>query len=121
MADLNTDTGRNPRDLMVAEFRQALQVFYSRLQLAPPYDSVEKALRRLTASIKALPVDEQEQMFSDPSLRWAHYRQAFIDSGLNQKHRGIIAGLARHRSTLGLPPEVDGFLDLYVPGNVSGN
>ena len=116
MAEQNPGTGRNPLDLMVAEFRRSLQLFYSRLQLAPPYESVEKALRQFTVSIKALPADEQQRVLSDPSLRWARYRQAFIDSGLNQKHRGIIAGLAQHRSTLDLPAEFDGFLDLYGRG-----
>ncbi|HEY1407300.1 MAG TPA: hypothetical protein VF434_00070 [Promineifilum sp.] len=101
---------------MAAEFRRSLQLFYSRLQLASPYESVEKAIRRFTVSIKALPAEEQQRVLSDPSLRWAHYRQAFIDSGLNQKHRGIIAGLAQRRGTLGLPPEFDNFLDLYVRG-----
>ena len=116
MAEQNPGTGRNSLDLMVAEFRRSLQLFYSRLQLAPPYESVEKALRQFTVSIKALPADEQQRVLTDPSLRWARYRQAFIDSGLNQKHRGIIAGLAQHRSTLDLPAEFDGFLDLYAGG-----
>ena len=116
MADQNSGVGRNPLDSMAAEFRRSLQLFYSRLQLASPYESVEKAIRRLTVSIKALPAEEQQRVLSDPSLRWAHYRQAFIDSGLNQKHRGIIAGLAQRRGTLGLSPEFDNFLDLYVRG-----
>jgi hypothetical protein len=116
MADQNSGVGHNPLDLMAAEFRQSLQLFYGRLQLAPPYESVEKALRQLTVSLKALPADERQRILSDPKLRWVHYRQAFIDSGLNQKHRGIIAGLAQRRSTLGLPPEFDEFLDLYVRG-----
>jgi hypothetical protein len=113
----NRDSGTNVLDLMQAEFRQSLQLFYSRLQLAPPYDSVEKALRRLTISVKALPAAEQERLFSDRGLRWAAYRQAFVESGLSRKHRGIIAGLAQHRSTLGLPPEFDDFFQLYAGGD----
>jgi hypothetical protein len=114
MDDRDTRRDRNPLELMQTEFRGSLRLFYSRLQLAPPYDSVEKALRRLTASVKALPADEQQRLLSDPTRRWARYRQAFVESGLNQKHRGIIAGLARRRSTLGLPPEFDAILDLYL-------
>ena len=112
-----TSTDRNPLDLLRDEFRQHLQLFYSRLKLAPPYDSVEKALGRLTASVKELPAAEQQRLLSDPALRWARYRQAFIESGLSQKHRGIIAGLAQQRGSIDLPPEFDHFLDLYTHGN----
>lgn len=117
MAAQDTHTDRNPADFLRDEFRQSLQLFYSRLKLAPPYDSVEKALGRLTASIKALPAAEQQRLLSDPALRWARYRQAFIESGLSQKHRGIIAALAQQRSSIDLPPEFDHFLALYTRGN----
>ena len=117
MAAQDTHTDRNPADFLRDEFRQSLQLFYSRLKLAPPYDSVEKALGRLTASIKALPAAEQQRLLSHPALRWARYLQAFIESGLSQKHRGIIAGLAQQRSSIDLPPEFDHFLALYTRGN----
>ncbi|HEX2054911.1 MAG TPA: hypothetical protein VHF07_00365 [Nitrospiraceae bacterium] len=116
MDSRDTDSSSNVLDLMQAEFRQSLQLFYSRLQLAPPYDSVEKALRRLTTSVKGLSAAEQQRLLSDRGLRWAAYRQAFADSGLSRKHRGIISGLARQRSTLGLPPEFDDFFQLYTGG-----
>jgi hypothetical protein len=114
MGDQHPNPHDNPLELMQAEFRRSLQLFYSRLQLAPPYDSVEKAIRRLTLSVKALPAIEQQRLLSDQNLRWSHYRQAFVDSGLNQKHRGIIAGIARQRARIDLPPEFDHFLDLYA-------
>jgi hypothetical protein len=116
MAAQDTPTDRNPLDLLRDEFRQYLQLFYSRLKLAPPYDSVEKALCRLTVSVKALPAAEQQRLLSEPVLRWDRYRQAFVESGLSQKHRGIIAGLVRQRSSIDLPPEFDHFLDLYTRG-----
>ncbi|HSS29720.1 MAG TPA: hypothetical protein VLL06_01745, partial [Nitrospiraceae bacterium] len=37
------------------EFRHHLETFYAQLKLAPPYESVEKAIRSLTTSIHALP------------------------------------------------------------------
>ncbi|HET6675909.1 MAG TPA: hypothetical protein VFG71_11235 [Nitrospiraceae bacterium] len=101
-------------DALGDEFRRHLQLFYSRLKLAPPYDSVEKAVRQLTTSIKTLSSDDQRRLVSDEAFRWAHYRRAFIDSGLSQKHRGIIAGLARQRDALDLPPEFDHFLNVYA-------
>ena len=117
MAGKQTGKDGNPVDLLRDEFRRHLQTFYSRLQLAPPYDSVEKALRQFTASVKALPAADQHRLLSDPVLRWARYRRSFIDSGLSRKHRGIIAGLAQHRDMIDLPPQFDHFLGLYVSGD----
>ena len=95
------------------EFRGHLQRFYAQLKLAPPYDSVEKALQQLTASLKTLPHAEQARLVADPVLRWQQFAQAFAVSGLSKKHRGIIAGLARNRSALDLPEEYDHFLRLF--------
>ncbi|MEX5218076.1 MAG: hypothetical protein NW701_09645 [Nitrospira sp.] len=114
MSGQNRPTADAPLDALKDEFRRHLQLFYSRLKLASPYDSVEKALRQLIASVAALPAADQHRLLSDEALRWAHYRRAFIDSGLSQKHRGIIAGLAQQRGALDLPPEFDHFLDLYI-------
>lgn len=99
------------------EFRGHLDVFYSRLKLAAPYDSVEKALGVLTVTLKGLPPDELERLGADTTQRWAHFRQAFVQSGLSQKHRGIIAGLARSGASLDLPPEFNHLLDLYRTGS----
>ena len=95
------------------EFREHLAVFYSRLKLAAPYDTVEKALGSLTTRLKALPPEELQHLSTDETQRWALFRQAFIESGLSLKHRGIIAGLARSRQSLDLPPEFDHLLSLY--------
>ena len=96
------------------EFRHHLETFYTQLKLAPPYESVEKAIRSLTTSIHALPPLERAGLAADATARWQHFRQAFDSSGLSKKHRGIIAGLARNRSSLNLPSEYDQFLSLYL-------
>ena len=97
------------------EFRHHLETFYAQLKLAPPYESVEKAIRSLTTSIHALPPPERARLATDATARWQYFRQAFESSGLSKKHRGIIAGLARNRSSLNLPAEYDQFLNLYLP------
>ena len=97
------------------EFRHHLETFYAQLKLAPPYESVEKAIRSLTTSIHALPPLARKNLATDATARWQHFRQAFESSGLSKKHRGIIAGLARNRSSLNLPAEYDLFLSLYLP------
>lgn len=104
----------SPDVLLRDEFRRHLQLFYSRLQLAPPYHSVEKALALLTTIVKALPATELQELTAEPPKRWAYYRKAFVESGLSQKHRGIIAGLARDRQALQLPEEFGALLDLYL-------
>ncbi len=96
------------------DFRRHLECFYAQLKLAPPYESVEKAIRTLTSMVHALPAEEQRRLASDPALQWDQYRRAFQASGLVKKHRGIIAGLARNRSALALPPEYDRLLDLFT-------
>lgn len=96
------------------EFRHHLETFYAQLKLAPPYESVEKAVRFLTTSVHALPPLERARLATDATARWRHFRLAFESSGLSKKHRGIIAGLARNRSGLSLPAEYDEFLSLYL-------
>jgi hypothetical protein len=96
------------------EFRYHLETFYGRLKLAPPYESVENALRSLTTSVHALPPVERERLATDAAARWQYFRQAFQSSGLSKKHRGIIAGLARNRANLNLPTEYEQFLSLYL-------
>lgn len=115
---MDSHTGHNrergPVESFRDEFREHLDVFYSCLKLAAPYDSVEKALGRLTTNLKALPPEELQHLSMDAAQRWTHFRQAFVESGLSLKHRGIIAGLARSRQSLNLPPEFDYLLDLYM-------
>ena len=96
------------------EFRSHLETFYSRLKLAPPYESVEKAIRVLTTAVHGLSNAEQAHLAQDPGLKWEQFRLAFEISGLSKKHRGIIAGLAQDRDRLDLPPEYDHFLYLFT-------
>ncbi|MDR4471762.1 MAG: hypothetical protein R3B11_03960 [Nitrospira sp.] len=114
---MGEDTGRQSGpeaiESLRQEFRGHLAVFYSRLKLAAPYDSVEKALGSLTHTLKSLPSEELHRLASDRSQRWTHFRAAFVDSGLQLKHRGIIAGLAQSGTPLDLPEEFDHLLSLY--------
>lgn len=95
------------------EFRRHLELFYSGLKLAPPYHSLEKAVVHFTAGLKAMAPEERVLLAAEPARKWAEYRKAFVESGLHQKHRGIIAGLARSGNT-SLSPEYQPFLDLYL-------
>lgn len=104
----------DPTHELREEFRTHLETFYARLKLAPPYESVEKALRTLTTAVHALPKPEQSRIAADPDLRWDQFRRAFESSGLSKKHHGIIAGLARDRASLNLPSEYDAFLNLFL-------
>lgn len=109
-----TPPSSEPLQALRHEFRRHLEIFYARLKLAPPYESVEKAIRTLTTAVHALPKEQQDRIASDPTLQWQQFRLAFESSGLVKKHRGIIAGLARNRSALGLPAEYDHFLSLFT-------
>ncbi|MBS0171820.1 MAG: hypothetical protein JSR62_15850 [Nitrospira sp.] len=106
-------SGSGPIESLREEFRGHLALFYSRLKLAAPYDSVEKALGTLTKTLTALPPEELIRLASDTSARWTHFRTAFVESGLNLKHRGIIAGLAQSGTPVDLPQEFDHLLNLY--------
>ena len=96
--------GTGPVESLRDEFREHLHTFYSTLKLAAPYDTVEKALGALTARLKTLPPEELQQVTADSSLRWTHFRQAFVESGL-----------ARSGAALDLPPEFEHLLELYRP------
>lgn len=104
----------DPSQILKQEFRRHLEIFYAHLKLAPPYESVEKAIRMLTTIVHARPKEEQLRIVSDPALQWEQFAQAFDASGLAKKHRGIIAGLARNRAALNLPAEYDHFLNLFL-------
>lgn len=109
-----TPTTSGVIDSLKDEFRRHLETFYAQLKLAPPYESVEKAIRSLVTAVHALPASDQSKLATNEDLRWEQFRQAFGASGLHKKHRGIIAGLARDRSSLALPPEYDRFLSFFT-------
>lgn len=103
----------DPTQVLKDEFRRHLETFYARLNLAPPYESVEKAVRTLTTIVHALSHDEQVRIVADPALQWQQFRAAFETSGLVNKHRGIITGLVANRAALTLPVEYDHFLNFF--------
>jgi hypothetical protein len=107
----------DPIKMLGEEFRRHLEVFYARLKLAPPYDSVEKAIKSLTTTVASMPFEERGRILGDPTLTWLQYRQAFVDSGLALKHRGIILGLIRSHQTSELPAEYAAFLEAYTTRN----
>lgn len=104
----------DPIKALGTDFRRHLEIFYAGLKLAPPYDSVEKAIKTLTARVAAMPWQEQARMLTDATLTWTEYRKAFVESGLALKHRGIILGLIRSDRTRTLPAEYAAFLEAYT-------
>jgi len=95
------------------EFRHHLEVFYAQLKLAPPYHSLEKAIATLGSQLKEMEAKEVEHLLVDPILRWGQYRQAFVASGLNLKHRGIIARLRQGPLPESFPQEYEHFLKSF--------
>ena len=90
---------------LVVEFRQNLESFYGRLQLAPPYHSVEKALSYLATRFQEHTPEEQHQITTDPTSKWKFFQEAVVESGLNRKHRGIIAGILRSQNSDAIPED----------------
>ena len=97
------------------DFRYHLEQFYSYLHLAPPYNSVEKAVRFLSTSLQQKSQDEREQLAENSDLKWALFEQAFIESGLPQKHRGIICGLVKSQKCPDLPSQYSVFTKPFLP------
>lgn len=95
------------------DFRRHLQQFYAALHLAPPYDTAEKAIQALVASLQAMGSDERTALLRDETRRWDEYLKAFRAGGLHHKHRGIIVGLIRAGRTAPLSGAPARFLDAY--------
>ena len=104
----------NDIQILRDQFRHHLEAFFSELKLAPPYDTVEKALGQLTHSLKMLPHEELKKVSFNTTLQWNLYQQVFRDSGLNLKHRGIIIGLIRNNQTSHLQDLYQRFLQAYT-------
>ena len=88
---------------LLNEFRRHLEDFYAALNLAPPYHSIEQAIVCLSALTDAQTDDQRQHLLANPMLRRELYGQAFTDSGLHKKHRGIIAGRARTQDLAAFP------------------
>ena len=97
------------------DFRHHLEHFYACLHLAPPYDSVEKAIRVLSTSLHSKSPQEREQLSTDLHLKWALFEQAFVQSGLPKKHHGIIRGLVQSERCPELPKEYVAFTQAFHP------
>src|SRR5574338_707686 len=75
---MTRQSGQSPVTLALRdEFRFHLETFYSRLKLAPPYESVEKAIRALTTAVHSLPDTQQARLAQQPALKWEQFRRAF--------------------------------------------
>ena len=96
------------------DFRQNLEEFYATLKLAPPYHSVEKAMTCLSTLLHEKTAEEQQEISQDQELKWKLYQQAFIESGLSKKHRGIISGLAQTQKLDCFPQEHRYFLEPFL-------
>ncbi len=98
---------------LLNEFRRNLEEFYAALHLAPPYHSVEKTLLCLSSLFKAKTAEQQAQLLSNTALRGTLYLQAFTDSGLHNKHRGIISRHARTDSLHQVPDNLRYLLEPF--------
>jgi len=100
------------RSRLEADFRRRVTLFYRSLQITPPYHSVEKAMLALRDRLKDLPESELRATAASPSPLNAFFAQAFIDTGLAKKSRGIITKLLADRPDL-LAPECRPFADAF--------
>ena len=100
------------RSRLEADFRQRVTLLYRCLQITPPYHTVEKAVLGLRDTLKALEEPVLRATASDPASLDALFTQAFIDSGLAKKNRGIIRKLLADRPDL-LSPECRPFADAF--------
>jgi hypothetical protein len=95
-----------------AAFRERIAIFYRALQVTPPYHSVEKAILTLRDVVSALDLPALQALWVDEASLGTLFTRIVRDSGLAQKHRGIIQGLLRNRQ-IELPEECRSFADAY--------
>ena len=106
--------GTGPIESLRDEFREHLHVFYSRLKLAAPYDSVEKALGVLTTTLKALAAGGAPTSACGPDPTMGAFSASLrrigpeLETSRDHRRPGTIQAAA-----LDLPPEFDHLLDLY--------
>jgi hypothetical protein len=100
------------RSRLEAEFRQRVTLLYRCFQITPPYHTVEKAVLALRDTLKAMEEPALRETASDQASLDALFTQAFIDSGLAKKNRGIILRLLADRPDL-LTPECRPFADAF--------
>ncbi len=96
------------------EFRGHLEEFYTHLNLAPPYHSIEKAVQHFSNTLRTRSEEFSQRLLQDPSKKWAVFQEIFLASGLQKKHRGIIEQLALSHSALADAPESRRFLENFA-------
>lgn len=89
---------KSPAEIIREDFRDRLERFYSRLNLAPPYHSIEKAVQHLSNTLRTKSKASQESLLQNPQKRLDLFQKIFSLSGLSEKHKGIIQHLARSLS-----------------------
>ena len=99
--------------LLKQAFRESLEKFYAALQLAPPYHSIEKAITLLSVTLQSKTGEELQAMYATPLLRRKIFQQAFVESGLTNKHRGIILACLQSKDHAGLQDEQKMFLAAF--------
>ena len=95
------------------DFRHQLEQFYAFLNLAPPYHSLEKAIRYLSTAFSQKTDNDQKKLMEESRLKWEFYGQIFVESGLSQKHRGIIHRLVQSGQPTNLPREFGNFTKAF--------
>ena len=95
-----------------AVFRERIAIFYRALQITPPYHSVEKAILALRDVMSSFELPALQGLAADEASLAALFTRIVRDSGLAQKHRGIIQGILRN-SEVQLPQECQSFADAY--------
>ena len=85
------------------EFRGHLEEFYTHLNLAPPYHSIEKAVQHFSNTLRTRPEEFSLGLLQDGSKKWAVFQEIFLASGLQKKHRGIIQQLAHSHYSAEVP------------------
>ncbi|GJL58334.1 MAG: hypothetical protein NPIRA03_11910 [Nitrospirales bacterium] len=100
------------------EFRGHLEEFYTHLNLAPPYHSIEKAVQHFSNTLRTKPEEFSQKLLQDASKKWTVFQEIFLASGLHRKHRGIIEQLAlsqhSHFRDLADSPESGRFLQIFL-------
>ena len=110
---MSTKATNRQLDWLCQDFRRHLEQFYASLSLAPPYDSLEKAIRLLSKKCKKKAPEDLQALIQNPPLKWELYSAIFLESDLSQKHRGIIRGLIESDRTIALPAEYKNFLNAF--------
>lgn len=87
------------------EFRTHLENLYSHLHLAPPYHSVEKAIQLLSNTLRTKPTQFHRALETDADFKWDFFREIYLGSGLDRKHRGIISNFMKSQSSEKMPDE----------------